>query len=740
MRRVLWWTGKEVREHRVVLVLLLVGLVVGTWFWAWSTRGRPGDAWSAKAEAAAVADAPVRHRLERVGDWEAPFVVSLAAVLVSLAGGLFASDLRRGCGPLMARAPGGWGAAFVGKLGFLLAAMVGTYVLHGLVLAWLANRYHLHMRGLTGDVLVDVLWLGPVSDRYVTATYALFAAAPVLVLASMALPYIGVPSVVGVAVALGLALPFAWIHADERFFFEWWLGSIRLLLAVGALGALAVATWVWWAQVRAGRSRLRVAMAGASVVLLGVGATAGAAFAARAEYRDFSLADPDVQILQIAVGSEGRVAFVMAGRGDPSPPPGGLAWRGGREKPFAIDLATGVSKPIAGGAVRGVPTGYAHGSSIDAPAVRVVSRYLPDADGWEFAWLDARTGAEVARTVGRQSNDLPDPVKALLEAGIERRWALEGADGRRAWLDESGLRVRAGDAAPTTTVLELPTSLGKATSLLRIDQGWELRWGPGGAGPLQWAVASGGVASVDALDGRVRHLTLDRVQPRDVLPIMWLSPRDVLLVPGAAAPGVANERARDPRAWRILDLDAGTSRPALREGASVAARLDPQGVLGPTSLLVHDAGASGGLLVLDLGDGQTRPVAWDRDPPARVHRASCMQNQLTPTEAGGALLVDLVVDEASVGPRPDERLPILQGDGWVGGGTTMEGKQRLRHVVGVVGADGSAWRLEARARSYAAQLLGIDAQGRVWMLEDARQIVRYGPGTGVREVLFPRAP
>jgi hypothetical protein len=476
-------------------------------------------------------------------------------------------------------------------------------------------------------------------------------------------------------------------------------------------------------------------LTGACVLLLAGGATAGVAFAKRAVYRDYSLDDPDARIHQIAIGPGGRHAFVMAGRGDPSPTPGSLVERGGRERPFAIDLATGASKPIEGYLVQGVPTIYAHGNSIDVPAALVYSRYRRDSDDWEFGWLDTRTGAEVARTAGRQDNSRPGAVNALIEADIERRWALRDADGRRAWLDEAGLRVRVGDAAPTTTAIDLPRALAWATALHRIEQGWALRWGMGGSGPLAWAMAQGGVASVDARDGRVRHLTIDRISPRDMQPIAWLTPGEVLLVPEGGG-----ERAQDPRAWQILDLDAGASRAALREGASVAARLEPQGVLGPMSLLVLEPGASGRLLILALGDGRTRPLTWDRDPPARVHRAMCMQKQLTPTESGGALLVDLVVDEASVGPRPDERLPILQGGGWVGGGTTMEWPRRLRHVVAVVGADGSAWRLEVQARYHPAELLGIDAQGRVWMLEDARQIVRYGPGAGVREVLFPRAP
>ncbi len=742
MRRILWWFAKEAREQRAFLVILACAILFGSWVVVHLGRGVPEE-----AAAAHLPEAPAMpHRMERNGGWLVMLLSSLALVLLVVPGGLFASDARRGCNALTARTPGAWGAAFVGKLAFLWAVLLGTLLVHGVVLGRLAALYHL----TKGRASVDVLWLGPSIPDAWNLIWGAFALAPLLVLSSVALPWLGVPTVAGAAIAASLALPtLLWLDGTP-FFVEAWLGGPGPLLLIAALAGLGISAWAWFRPVRLGGSARRVAVG--SLIALGVVAlgTHAVGWAARERYLDFTPGEPDVELDVVGIGPNGRFAFVNAYRGDPRPDPlrgyfafmdryelnpmpwgPGYRQRGTRSKPFVLDLSSGVARGTGGDLLYDFPPQRELGGQLPrfvVPEMRGLGARPHDRIQY---WYDADT-AEVLSRDAASATSAPAPALARLDAALRAHTRQRTPQGRPVWIGEAGLtRVRwqegEGEAIEAVPLeLALPWS---GVNLVRdIPGGWELTWGGHSGWPPPFA-------SVDAETGVVRQVTPDLAALRGLLPCGWLSPRELLI-----CPPTAGGYPHAPSSWRILDLDTKQVR-SLPEPVGGSA-VQPLAVVDAQRVLVLSHTQLRTLAIYELATAAIHPVPWDGIDPGHIQAAWPSSRNALASVLGSQVVVDLFVaavvaaggaPATFVGP-PGIR---VEHEFWNSMGTRTH--RESRHAVAVYdGTSGRARLAQQELPSSSTTVLGLARDGTLWLLEDARRIVRYGPAPLQREVLFPR--
>jgi|GEM_PF-6821057 len=725
MRRILWWFRKELREQRAFLVILALAIPLASWVVVYLGRGVPeGPAATAIQEVSALP-----HRMDRNGEWAVMLLVSLGLVLLAVPGGLFASDTRRGCNALTARTPGAWTAAFGGKLMALLAIMLATLLVHGIVLGRLAVLYRLTESGQP----VDALWLGPSSPDGMNAILGLFALAPLLVLASVALPWLGVPTVAGAAIAAVLVLPTLLGLDSTPFFLEAWLGGPRPLFLVAALSSLGIAMWTWFRSVRRGASARRVAfgsLVALAIVALG---THGVGWAARERYRDFTPGEPDVEFDVVGIGPNGHFAFVNAYRSHPSPKPlPGFRQRGTRSKPFILDLRSGVQRATGGSLLYDFQPQRGLGSGVPSFVIPEMPEWGPGGHHDRVQrWYDADT-AELLVREEFSGTSARTTALARLDAALRAHTRQRTKEGRPVWIGEGGLTHVGWQEGKGEVIearpLELALPWSRVSWVRDIPGGWELSFGSQRGG---WEPTIPLLASVHADTGVARHVTSDLIQLRGQTPGGWLSPRELLTRP-VSVPG----NAHAPSSWRILDLDTKQTRSVPEHASSTA--VQPLAVVDGGRVLSLSMGKSRTLAICELATGAVQPVRWDGVDPGPIVAAWVPSRNAVECAPGPLVVVDLYLG-------PDGALDALlsppaiwiESSAW----TSMppSGHPGIRHAIAVFdGASGRARLATQEVARGGAVVLGLAQDGALWLLEDARRIVRYGPAPLQREVLFPR--
>lgn len=232
MTTFLWWLRKEAREHRALLLLLLLAVPLGSWLAVHLLRGRPPtqDQLRERFQKSYVqgqlapgkgfdpVKGPFPHKWGRE-EWEVMLLVSAAVAAAGIAGGLFGRESRRGTALLIARTPGAWRNAFAAKVIFLALVLGATLLVHGVLLGRLAEAYVLVDGWGAHRGVVETWALLPRSETWL-AYAAVLAVTTWVLLASTSLPLVGVPVLVGALVAVAAAVPgIVWVD-EHPFFFD----------------------------------------------------------------------------------------------------------------------------------------------------------------------------------------------------------------------------------------------------------------------------------------------------------------------------------------------------------------------------------------------------------------------------------------------------------------------------------------------------------------------------------------
>lgn len=727
MRRLLWWLGKEVREHRLALVLLLLVVLGGSWGIVHLGRWRPLPKADSPSPAVAETGAAVVHRL-RPEQWRGLVLGGLGLGVLVLAGGILSGEARRGTLPLIARAPGAWRTALPAKVVFLALALGMLVLAQGAFLGALAGPYALANDGpLVGPEMraPPRPWLILPQGEQVIWAWCLVGLSAWMLVASAVLPLVGVPALVGAVVGAGLALPFVLWHDEHRYLFRWWLGGLGpVVTAWGAL-ALLLALAAWQRGLRFGRSAWQVGWRTGVAALVLSGAGVGATYAAVMEYRDFTPQDPDVRLEDVLLA--GRFACVEAHRGDPddSPPSPAGALPGTRTRVWRVDLDSGRWEGIGGYGAGLTWTSSGGGGSDGTPFVVLMPG---ERDHGGLARLDVETGR---RGPGPERFDDPLPEDLLPRAREYLRASTPVRDsaGQPAWLLGNRLERASGPS--------IPLHSGPFYLCVPVEGGWH-------AFTRQAAGYDAFGRTVDASTGQIRlgvpqGVDLSRWEVGEVLDTARR-----LLTP--AGQGLSRTTLGE---YRVLNLDDGQITPLLQAPAAAGARDVPLAILGLRQALVLRPTSQGlpqdwpagvespfrSLVRVDLATGSEADVTWEggrgfahaefasaagterygraqlAGRPFLVH---CMRSA-----PPGAAEILLSRDPSRIGPSPRPRLE----NAWA---LYDPGTNRLSLLAS---EPGGLVRVAP---------LRVEADGSVLALEEQRRLVRLGPAPGARVVLFPR--
>lgn len=722
MRPFLWWLGKELREHRLTLLLLAVVLLLGSRLIVELNQPRVdlGDLPTYRTpdgREVVASPGPLPHSLDR-RSWEGLVVGGLGLVVLVLAGGLFSGEARRGTLALIARTPRAWRPALAAKLVFLLLVAAAAVLLQGTLLARLAGPYRLMEEGRA----VDVACLLPRAQDALLGWIVLGLGAWMLV-ASAALPLVGVPALVGAVIGVGTLLPAVLWHARYRFLLRWWLGDPGWFVLAWSLVALGLVAWSWLRPLRYGARPLRVALRSLAVAGLFAGAATAVLASTAARYRTFDAHAPDLRILDLWRGAGGRFAFAAVARGDPEgDPASGAGEVGTPPHAWRIDLTDGAWAELGGEGRRFQATAL-HGWP--RPGTSPVLT-LPEAGSWRLGdWIDTRTGEVFSR--GRVG-DVPPDAMDRIRGGLKADTRVRDRQGRRVW--RLGDRLEREGAEPMV-LPEFSSGLGA----LEIVGGWATF----GGDPRLVALGDPPIRTLDAEDGTVRTLPPFDAELVGSAVRGWLDPRHAVV----ARPGLFRDAQPPLFAYRVLDLATGSHEPLLASQNPHALELrlvalfDRQGGLAlagaeGSRALAHVSLPAGELTLLSW-EGPTldgvESILWVTDRPGGIVALPGQHVCLTCYRRGPS---GANAQAARLPQRADTRFSSsaqragAEPDGTWSAVVCCDAATRRAKVL-------SGWTPAAALIPWS-----VEADGAVLCTEAGRRIVRLGPEPGQRTVLFPK--
>lgn len=746
MTRFLWWLKKEFREHRVLLVLLVLAIPLGSWLAVHLTRGRPPTPEQLRQQAdqrsAIDPDVPLKHGPDlMIGpvphnwhrtEWEGMLLVSFAVAAAAVAGGLFAAESRRGMVPLIARTPGAWLTALVAKGAFLALVLGGTLLLHGWVLGRLASAY----------TLVDVLAPYPGTvDTWILLlrgeTWLVYAALVVLslwvLLASAALPLVGVPLLVGVTVGVGVAIPTLIWEDTYPYFFRWWIGGIPPLLGVAALAAILLLALVWLRWDRFRRSAkyvgLRLGLLVALFFVIGNGVTCAAA----SRYHEVGADAPDLRLAGGIMGVGDRFVYLLAYRGDPDAGAESREYelRGTLAAPWRVDLHTGGWAAVGRPGEQWLPSQEEIAQMGFQWPQALLFHADDDLNARTGTWFDARSGERLERG---DSMKLPPGSTERLRAAFRAETGVRDAQGRPTWI--LGASIERDGAEP----ISLSERLGRLTE---IPGGWS-------EGGSTWLGTRGGV-TVPTLGGILRSVEADtgriRTYPQPGQPTLpgyligWWDPHHAIVQREEGKPHPARSFVSIDAAavalgrWQLLDLDTGTTAPLTSDLPADLASATPLARVGPDALLLHQTHPGPSAFSRwTRGVAAAERATWDGPSLEGVEFAAPLglENASPPqAHVGRPVLVQALRSEPA-------GWAVKARQGRLYGFPSMQSFQLLEAWLVYDPAQNSVRVLRPWSRFQRDAPLRIQRNGVVLALEDLRRIVRLGPEPGQREVLFPR--
>jgi hypothetical protein len=725
-----WWLGKELREHRVVLLLLALAIPLGSWLAVHVTRGRPmtpdqlraSQATPEKVEQWTAGPFPHTWHRER---WEGLLLIGLGLVVVCLAGGLFAAESRRGTTALMARSPRAWRTAFGAKIVFLAIVVAVMFVGHAFVLRRLADAYSLVEYWEDGARDTSA-FLWPV--RFWPWIGFFLVVAAWMLVASTSLSWVGIPAVVGAAVAVSTAVPAILWHDKLPYFFRWWLGGIGVPMLVSAAAALLLATWAWFRSVRFSRSALslglRLFAATVALTAIGTGVTA----ASVSTYRDFDASVPDLRFTNVTVGVGGRFLFVQAYRGDPwgseDPDPFRRERVGTPWVPWKIDLSTGAWE-AAGGPSESWSRSE-HEPWRMGPPQALITLQDDDEDATTGAWFDTRTGERLPE---RRIDVPPASAVERMRASYRETTRVRDSQGRPAWLIFG--RIERDGAEP----VQVAHAQWALRYVLEVEGGWYLPDVPNSGLELREYAGTR-----DADDGRKHLLPYGYLASKNFQQVGWWDARHLLAVRTGSDPVPPGWAARPPflAALQLVDLDAQEHRPLALDLPEHLALAVPLARVRADELLVR-LGEPGALRLARIAVGaetEERPVAGSERLLADVEAMFVLPwnaRNRPPVEGPDSVLLALY--------RSDPPGHAVRALGPIAGSgaPAISGTERLLEAWAVYETSTASVRLvRPWAPNERDAPLDVSTDGSVLVLEANRRIVQLGPEAGRREVLFPR--